>query len=71
MTGMSHERKKDGKRKDKKMAKMREGEEARHETAPEKQPTTDETDIITYKPGRTGDHNVDPQIRASRGKGPK
>ena len=56
---MSHERKKDGHRKDKKVQMMREGEalrKAEFETKPEHQ-TTDQWDVTAYKPGSARDHN--------------
>lgn len=54
---MSHERKKDGQRKDKKNERMREDVALRHATAKPPKPETDQLDIQTYKPGSAGDQN--------------
>ncbi|HMS55653.1 MAG TPA: hypothetical protein PKA27_09665 [Fimbriimonadaceae bacterium] len=54
-----HERKKGGERKDKKVKRMVESVEMRHglgETH-EKRPSTDQQDIVDYKPGSGGDAN--------------
>lgn len=63
---MSHERKKNGQRKDKKMERMREDVVQRHENAVPKV-TNDQKDVQTFKPGSRGDRSHDP----SRFKGTK
>lgn len=54
-----HERKKGGERKDKKVKRMAESVEMRHalSDAREKRPTSDQHDIVDYKPGSGGDAN--------------
>lgn len=54
---MPHKRKKGGVRKDKKVAKMREAIEMRHELSDQKpdRPRTDQHDIVNYKPGSARD----------------
>jgi hypothetical protein len=56
---MSHERKKDGERKDKKNERMHADVRARKEAAAPKH-STDQKDLRTYKSGSQGDKNVDP-----------
>jgi len=58
---MSHPRKKGGERKDKKNQRMREDVAQRHAEAGEPGPSTDQPDIVTYKPGHQSDHNRQPQ----------
>jgi hypothetical protein len=60
-----HTRKKDGQRKDKKMARMREDVEERHEGAQEKR-TTDQHDVTPYKTGSARDRSVSPEERHYR-----
>lgn len=64
----SNRKKKDGQRKDKKNARMREDVQRRHENEGEPKPSTDQKDIQTFKPGSAGDRTVDPQNRAAQGK---
>ena len=54
---MSHLRKKDGQRKDKKNERMRESEAYRKAMAHEARPTTDQNDIVSYKSGSHSDDN--------------
>ncbi len=58
---MSHPRKKGGERKDKKNERMHEAIEVRKLNAHDPTPTTDQPDIVTYKPGSQGDHNRQPR----------
>lgn len=53
---MAHERKKGGQRKDKKVARMREDVEHRHESGHPK-PQSDQHDIQSHKPGGPTDKN--------------
>ncbi len=52
---MSHDRKKDGQRKDKKNARMREDVAFRHVMAKPIKPSTDQGDIQAFKPGAADD----------------
>jgi len=54
---MSHERKKQGQRKDKKVARMREDVRERHERAENDPHHSDQHDIQSYKPGGPSDDN--------------
>lgn len=56
---MAHTRKKDGQRKDKKNERMREGVAERHEHELAKR-STDQHDIVSYKPGSQRDDNRRP-----------
>ena len=60
---MSHERKKGGQRKDKKMERMREAVEKRHREAGGEKRTTDQQDIQTFKPGSASDRTTRPETR--------
>lgn len=60
---MSHERKKGGQRKDKKMERMREAVEKRKEESGDVKPTTDQPDIQTFKPGSASDRTTRPETR--------
>ena len=53
---MAHARKKGGERKDKKNERMREDVAVRKSMA-HPHPTTDQKDIVDYKPGSQGDDN--------------
>lgn len=53
---MSHDRKKGGERKDKKNERMRE-DVAFRKAHGHPRPTTDQKDIVDYKPGSAGDEN--------------
>jgi hypothetical protein len=55
---MAHIRKKHGERKDKKNARMREAEEYKAGSAGPDQPTTDQWEVQTYKPGGPTDKTV-------------
>ncbi|MBC8065401.1 MAG: hypothetical protein H7Y17_11255 [Chlorobia bacterium] len=63
---MSHERKKDGQRKDKKNERMREDVKERHENAAQKT-SSDQPDIQAFKPGAPSDKNADPSFTATKG----
>jgi|CXWL01.1.fsa_nt_gi hypothetical protein len=52
---MSHERKKDGERKDKKNKRMHESVAFRQAMAEPEAHRTDEKDVVTYKPGSARD----------------
>jgi hypothetical protein len=55
---MSHERKKkDGQDKGKKLRRMREAETRRHERAGPERASTDQPDVVEYKPGAGSDRN--------------
>jgi hypothetical protein len=54
---MSHLRKKHGQRKDKKNERMREDVADRKATQHEPKPTTDQHDVVDYKPGSQRDAN--------------
>lgn len=54
---MAHTRKKHGQRKVKKNERMRADVERRHENAAPERPTTDQWDVVPYKPGSGGDKN--------------
>jgi hypothetical protein len=56
---MAHTRKKGGVRKDKKNERMREDIAERHDRAIVR-PTTDQHDIVSYKPGSQRDDNRQP-----------
>lgn len=56
----ANRKKKDGQRKDKKNARMREDVQRRRENEVPAGPNTDQPDIVTYKPGSRGDRNQDP-----------
>lgn len=61
MEGTMHERKKkDGDRKDKKMARMREAVQESHEQGHKEPHRTDQKDIVHYKSGSQGDKNQHP-----------
>lgn len=57
MEVVMHHRKKGGQRKDKKMERMREGESFNKGMAHEPKPTTDQWDVMPYKPGSERDDN--------------
>lgn len=57
---MSHERKKDGQRKDKKNERMREDVALRKAMAEPPRPTHDQVDIVDYKQGSHSDTNRQP-----------
>ena len=53
-----HDRKKkDGQDKGKKRRRMREDETRRHENAGPERPSTDQTDVVTYKQGSAADRS--------------
>jgi hypothetical protein len=52
-----HDRKKGGQRKDKKMERMHEDVDRRHQAAHPPKPTHDQVDHMHYKPGGPSDHN--------------
>jgi hypothetical protein len=58
---MSHLRKKDGHRKDKKNERMREDVAFRKSMAHEPKPTNDQSDIVDYKQGGADDANRQPR----------
>jgi hypothetical protein len=64
-----HERKKKGgKRKDKKMQRMREDVEQRKEQGEKSDHESDQKDIVTYKSGSAEDRTVDPSaFKGGRG----
>ena len=49
-------KKKDGERKDKKARRMRASVEARHARATSPRPTSDQPDVVLFKPGSASDH---------------
>lgn len=57
---MSHDRKKGGQRKDKKNERMREDVAFRKAMAHPPKPTTDQGDVMDYKPGSPSDANRHP-----------
>lgn len=59
---MSHERKKGGQRKDKKVERLRKDLEQRAARAKPKAPQTDQHDLQTFKPGAPSD-KLSPQRR--------
>jgi hypothetical protein len=63
---MSHPRKKGGVRKDKKVARMREDIEKRHEDAAPEGPKTDQHDVVGFKQGGPSDKVNNPQDRGPK-----
>jgi len=61
----SDRKKKGGERKDKKNARMREDVQRRRETEGETGGSTDQPDIVKYKPGSREDRNMDPSNKPS------
>jgi hypothetical protein len=55
----SDRKKKDGERKDKKNARMREDVQRRHESEGKESTNSDQPDIVKYKPGSRKDQNMD------------
>ena len=55
---MSHERMKDGERKDKKNARMREAVAERKEHGSKEEHKSDQSDIQDFKPGGADDRNM-------------
>ena len=66
--GMAHadRKKKGGERKEKKTARMREDVQRRHENEQGPKPSTDQKDIMTFKPGSAKDRTTRPETRAQK-----
>lgn len=58
-----HDRKKHGERKDKKNVRMRDANTFKHAMADDERPTTDQHDVVGYKPGGPRDRNRQPRPR--------
>ena len=67
---MAHELKKQGERKDKKVARMQEAREFKKGMAGEEKPSHDQKDIQSFKPGHASD-KTSPQNRAKAQRGQK
>ena len=59
-------KKKGGERKEKKRARMREDVQRRLVNEQEPKPSSDQKDIVTFKPGSAKDRTVSPETRAQK-----